>query len=223
MGEGHFLFPDHFPWGRAKGIVDLVIFFINYSEHFIYAGLFLLLFFCGLGLPIPEEITLLAGGFLVQLGFVRLYPTLAVVFVGVLSGDMALYSIGRKWGHGIITHRHLRKVFSEDRMARIRQFFCDHGNKTIFIARFISGFRVGAFLAAGTMRMEPSQFLFLDFLAALIMIPLVLLLGYYFGVNIEWLTEGFTRLDSLLKIIAVLAGLVVLAYLVLRRIFFTSK
>ncbi len=198
--------------------MDIVLFFVSYSEHFIYAGLFLLLFFCGLGLPIPEEITLLAGGFLIQLGFIRFYPTLTVVFVGILSGDMALYSIGRKWGHGIITHRHMREVFSENRMTRIRKFFSDHGSKTIFIARFIMGFRVGAFLAAGTMGMEPSKFLLLDCLAALIMIPLILLLGYYFGANIEWLTEGFTRLDSLLKIAAVLAGLVVLVYFLLRNL-----
>ncbi len=199
--------------------MDIVIFLVNYSEHFIYGGLFLLLFFCGLGLPIPEEITLLAGGFLIQLEFTRFYPTLAVVFVGVLSGDMALYSIGRRWGHGIITHRRMRQVFSESRMARIGKFFSDHGSKTIFIARFISGFRVGAFLAAGTMGMRAGKFLLLDCLAALIMIPLMLLLGYYFGTNIEWVTESFTRIDSLLKVVAVLAGGAVLVYLVVRRRF----
>jgi membrane protein DedA with SNARE-associated domain len=203
--------------------VEIVIFLVNYSEHFIYAGLFLLLFFCGLGLPIPEEITMLAGGFLVQLEITRFYPTFLVVFVGVLTGDIALYSIGRKWGHGIITYRRLREVFSDRRMTRIRKFFADHGYKTIFAARFISGFRVGAFLAAGTMGMRAGKFVGWDCLAALIMVPLMLLLGYYFGANIQWLTDGFTRVDSLLKIIAVVVGLAVVAYLVLRRKFFTPK
>ena len=69
---------------------DIVIFLLNYSEHFIYGGLFLILFLSGLGLPIPEEITLLTGGFLINLGFIRFYPTLAAVFVGVLTGDMAM-------------------------------------------------------------------------------------------------------------------------------------
>ncbi|MDP3038708.1 MAG: DedA family protein, partial [Deltaproteobacteria bacterium] len=146
---------------------DLVIFLTNYSEQFIYAGLFLILFLCGLGLPIPEELTLLAGGFFVHLGITRFYPTLVTVFVGVLIGDMAMYSIGRKWGQGIITHRQMRKFFSESRLERAKQFFCDHGSKTIFIARFLSGFRVAAFLAAGTMGMKPGKFLILDTLAAL--------------------------------------------------------
>lgn len=196
---------------------EIVVFLINYSEQFIYAGLFLILFFSGLGLPIPEEITLLTGGFLVNLGLTRFYPTLATVFVGVLTGDMALYSIGRKWGHGIIAHRHLRKIFSEKRLERVRRFFRDHGSKTIFVARFVSGFRVAAFLAAGTIGMKPSKVLFLDFLAALIAVPILLFLGYYFGANIGWLADLFTRLDFLLKMGAVLGGVVGLGYYLLKR------
>lgn len=196
---------------------DLVIFLTNYSEQFIYAGLFLILFLCGLGLPIPEELTLLAGGFFVHLGITRFYPTLVTVFVGVLIGDMAMYSIGRKWGQGIITHRQMRKFFSESRLERAKQFFCDHGSKTIFIARFLSGFRVAAFLAAGTMGMKPGKFLILDTLAALIMVPLLLLLGYFFGANIGWLTELFTRIDFLLKVGAVLGGVAALVYFLLKR------
>ena len=203
--------------GARGTLSDIGIFLINYSEHFIYAGLFLILFFSGLGLPIPEEITLLTGGFLVNLGFIRFYPTLASVFVGVLTGDMAMYSIGRRWGHGILTHRHLRRIFSEERLERVRQFFRDHGSKTIFIARFISGFRMAAFLAAGTLGVKPSKFLFLDFLAALIAVPLLLYLGYYFGENIEWLAGVFTRLDSLLKMGAALGGVVVLGYFLWKR------
>lgn len=196
---------------------DLIIFLGNYSEQFIYAGLFLILFLCGLGLPIPEELTLLAGGFFVHLGMIRFYPTLATVFVGVLIGDMAIYSIGRKWGRGIITHRQMRKIFSDSRLDRAKQFFCDHGSKTIFIARFLSGFRVAAFLAAGTMGVEPGKFLVLDTLAALIMVPLLLLLGYFFGANIGWLTNLFTRIDFLLKVGGVLVGVAAVVYFLFKR------
>ena len=196
---------------------DLVILLGNYSDKFIYAGLFLILFLCGLGLPIPEELTLLAAGFFVHLEMIRFYPTLAIVLVGVLIGDMAMYSIGRKWGRGIITHRHMRRLFSDQRLERARQFFCDHGSKTIIIARFLSGFRVAAFLAAGTMGMMPAKFLILDTLAALIMVPLFLLLGYTFSAHIERLSSLFTRIDFLLKLAAVLAGMAVVVYFLFIR------
>jgi membrane protein DedA with SNARE-associated domain len=196
---------------------EITIFLINYSEAFIYAGLFLILFMCGLGLPIPEEVTLLAGGFLINLGFIRFYPTLMVVFIGILAGDLAMYSIGRKWGNGIITHRHLHQIFSEKRLARVRQFFCDHGIKTILIARFLSGFRVAAFLAAGTMGMKRGQFLLLDSLGALIMIPLLVSLGYYFGLNIDWLGKAFSGLDFLLLILAIVLVLAGTIFFLLRK------
>jgi len=196
---------------------DIAILFIDYSEAFIYAGLFLILFLCGLGLPIPEEITLLVGGFLVNLGFIRLYPTLSVVFMGILTGDLAIYSIGRKWGHGIITHHHLHEVFSEGRLERVRQFFRDHGSKTILIARFIAGFRVAAFLAAGTMGMKPVQFVVLDSLGALIMIPLLIALGYYFGLKMEWLGQVINRLDFILLVLGILGAIILSIYLILRK------
>lgn len=186
---------------------EITVFFTNYSQVFIYVGLFLILFVCGLGIPIPEEVTLLAGGFLINLGFIHLYPTLVVVFIGILTGDLTMYSIGRKWGHGIITHRLLHQIFSEKRLERVRQFFRDHGSKTIFIARFFSGFRCAAFLAAGTMGMKPGKFILLDALGALIMVPLLIALGFYFGLKIDWLGEVFSRLDYLLLVLAVVLAL----------------
>jgi membrane protein DedA with SNARE-associated domain len=194
------------------------LFLLEYSESFIYAGLFLILFLCGLGLPIPEELTLLTGGFFVHLGIIRFYPTLAVGFLGILGGDLAIYAIGKKWGQDLLHHPHLSKVITESRLEKGRQFFRDHGEKTVFIARFISGFRVAAFFAAGTMGIKLGRFLLLDFLGALILIPLLLLLGYYFGASIGWLADIITQIDHLLKVLAIaacIAGLVF--YLWLRK------
>jgi membrane protein DedA with SNARE-associated domain len=203
--------------GARGTLSNLTIFLANYSEHFIYGGLFLILLLGGLGLPLPEELTLLTGGFFVHLGIARFYPILAVAFVGVLIGDLIIYSIGRKWGHGILTHQHLHKVFTESRLERVRQFFRDHGSKTIFVARFISGFRVAAFLAAGTMGVKSTQFLVLDFLAALVMVPLLVGLGFYFGASIGWITAVAKRIDLLVKILTVLAITALIVYYLWKR------
>ncbi len=191
---------------------DQTLFLISYSEPFIYAGIFFILFLCGLGLPIPEELTLLTGGFFVHLGIIRLYPTVVIGFLGILAGDLAIYSIGKKWGQDLLNHENLRKIITESRMEKVRQFSRDHGNKTVFIARFISGFRVAAFFAAGTMGVKPGTFLLLDFVGALILIPLLVLLGYFFGESIVWLSVVVNRIDLLLIILAVLACLMSIAY-----------
>jgi len=203
--------------GARGTLSDQTLFLINYSEGFIYAGLFLLLFLCGLGLPIPEELTLLTGGFFVHLGIIRFYPTLAIGFFGILGGDLAIYSIGKKWGQDLLKHSNLRRVITDRRLERGRQFFREHGSLTVLIARFISGFRVAAFFAAGTMGVTLGRFLLLDLLGSLILIPLLILLGYYFGASIGWLSEVVTHIDFLLKVLAVLACVAVLGYYLCRR------
>ena len=177
----------------------------------------MILFLCGLGLPIPEELTLLTGGFFVHLGIIRFYPTLGVGFCGILAGDLAIYSIGKKWGQDLLTHRNLRRIITEKRLERVSRFFRDHGSKTVFIARFISGFRVAAFFAAGTMGVRLGRFLILDFLGALILTPLLILLGYYFGESIGWLSEVVHRIDLLLTGLTVLASVAVLGYYFWKR------
>jgi len=150
-------------------------------------------FLCGLGLPIPEELTLLSGGFFIHLGIVRLYPMLAVGFLGILGGDLAIYAIGKKWGRDILNHQHFRKIITESRVEKGRQFFQDHGKKTIFIARFISGFRVPFFSPPGHGdQVRPVSLARLPGRPHLI--PLLILLGYYFGASIMWLAEVITRI-----------------------------
>jgi membrane protein DedA with SNARE-associated domain len=196
---------------------DQTLFLVSHSEPFIYAGLFMILFLCGLGLPIPEELTLLTGGFFVYLGVIRFYPTLVISFLGILGGDLTIYSIGKKWGQELLNHRNLSWIITKSRLERVRQFFCEHGSKTVLIARFISGFRVAAFFAAGMMGVKLGKFLLLDFLGALILIPLLTLLGLYFGESIGWLSDVIHRIDFWLTVVAILACVSILGYYLCKR------
>ncbi|KKU04614.1 MAG: DedA family membrane protein, partial [Candidatus Giovannonibacteria bacterium GW2011_GWA2_45_21] len=45
------------------------------SETALYTVLFLILIISGFGVPIPEEATLLVGGYLAYLGFIDFWPT----------------------------------------------------------------------------------------------------------------------------------------------------
>ena len=56
-----------------------------YIEHFTYAGLFVILMLCGLGMPMPEDVALLAGGFLAHKGITRYPITLVVSLLGVIE------------------------------------------------------------------------------------------------------------------------------------------
>ncbi len=72
-----------------------------YIQHFSYLELFAVLALCGLGLPVPEDVALLAGGFLVHRGITAYPATIAVALVGVVAGDNLLFLIGRRFGSGL--------------------------------------------------------------------------------------------------------------------------
>ena len=62
----------------------------GFIEHFTYVGLFLTLFAAGVGLPIPEEVPIIAGGVLAREEIVRWWIALPVCILGVLRGDTVL-------------------------------------------------------------------------------------------------------------------------------------
>jgi membrane protein DedA with SNARE-associated domain len=158
--------------------------FSGYIQHFSYAGLFLTLLLCGLGLPVPEDLALLTGGFLVYRG-VTSYPlTLIVSFVGVVAGDNCLYLLGRRFGTGLISYFEIWPV-SQRRVERLKHFMHRHGHLTIFYARFLAGARALIYVTAGSLEMDLERFILFDSLGALVSVPIMVTVGYRFGAQIE--------------------------------------
>ncbi len=157
----------------------------TYVEHFSYAGLFLVLTLCGLGLPVPEDLALLAGGFMVYRGTTQYPLTLAVALVGVIAGDNSLFFLGRRFGTGLVTYLGLVRPDSQRRIDRLKQFMHRHGHLAIFYARFLAGARALVYVTAGSVGFDFSRFFVYDALGALISVPIVVTLGYLFGPQID--------------------------------------
>src|SRR5205085_328367 len=66
-----------------------------------------------------------------------------------------------------------------------RAFFDRWGAATIVGARFVAGARAVMYLTAGAARVGVARFLFIDLLASLVYVPLLLLVGYYGGEQID--------------------------------------
>src|SRR4051812_36596470 len=63
-----------------------------------YPALFGLLFACGLGLPLPEDIPLVIAGALIARGTMHWVPAAICAWCGIIGGDLILYFLGRKFG-----------------------------------------------------------------------------------------------------------------------------
>ena len=151
----------------------------------VYAKLAGLLLLCGLGLPIPEDISLIAGGYLAHLGTVEVHRVFLVCFAAVLGGDTIAFTIGRLFGTKILASRRAHRYFTPRKQRRVRAYFRSYGSKVIFVARFLPGLRFSIFLSAGMLRVRPHVFLIYDALAALLSVPFLVYSAWYFGDQID--------------------------------------
>ena len=84
--------------------MELLTSVIGYLEPYGPISLviiFLILVACGFGFPLPEDIPLMAGGFLVGVGILNFWVTIIVAMAGVLIGDGVIYFIGKTQGKKI--------------------------------------------------------------------------------------------------------------------------
>ena len=186
----------------------------EFGPHLVYLGIYLMLLLSALGMPLPEDLTLVATGYLITKGIVQPVPAVAVGILGVLTGDQFGYFLGRHFGARIVRHRFFSRVLPEKRYAWIRGKFDRHGEKLVFFARFVSGLRGPVFIASGTLGMPRGRFLLYDFAAALISVPLFILIGHLAGPHLEAILLHLVRARSAVLVLLLL----VTAYLVFRLV-----
>src|SRR5262245_61181055 len=139
--------------------------------RFKYAAMFGILFFCGLGLPVPEEVTLIGSGLAVGWDKADFWLASVACVAGILAGDSIVFALGRYRGKWFLSSRPMRWLLTESRQQRIWKLFARHGNAAVFFTRFIAGLRIGVYAYAGQHGMAWARFLFLDLCGALISGP----------------------------------------------------
>ena len=178
-----------------------------------YVAVFIALMICGAGLPLPEDITLVAGGVIAGLGYANVHAMVALAMFGVLLGDSAIFLLGHHYGARILQWRFVARVLTPGRYLKVQEKFDQYGNRMLFFARFLPGMRTTVYLTAGTThRVSFLRFLLIDTLAALISVPFWVYLGFFGADNHEWLVKWLHRGQSSLW---VLVGILLLTVLVL--------
>lgn len=196
--------------------MDLIIKLLNslipYGD-LAYLIMFLLLLFCGFGLPLPEDVVLVTGGILASKGVTEFWITFMVTMLGVLMGDSIIFLIGKTYGERIKKTRFFRIFISPERDKKIKEKYDKYGSGIIFVARFMPGLRMPIFLSTGIYGAPYLKFLSLDGFAALISVPVWIYVGEIFGNNLEALDQKIKSLQF--GIYGVLAAAILLLFLFL--------
>jgi membrane protein DedA with SNARE-associated domain len=178
--------------------------------EFSYLAPFVVLLLCGVGLPLPEEVTLIGAGILYHREEVRFLPIVAVCAAAILIGDSIPYWLGRRYGENALRVRWVRRIVHPERLHRLRQRFAEHGNVVTFLCRFVAGIRIPGYFIAGTMGMSYGRFLLLDALGVLVSVPISIYLGKVFGGSVDTLKERFHDFHLILAFLVLSLTLILL-------------
>jgi len=181
-----------------------------------YLVIFGVLVACGLGVPLPEDISLVTGGFLAYLEVANLFVMMGVGFVGILCGDSVIFLAGRRFGSQVGgASGFFARVVTPEKRRRVEQLFHRHGEKIVMVARFLPGVRAVTYFTAGSARMRYSRFILWDGIAALGSAPLFVYLGYRFGDELERLIRAVRHGETAAIVGILVVGLV---FIVVRQI-----
>ena len=169
-----------------------------------YLAIVVVLILTGSGLPIPEEVPIIAAGILSAHG--KLEPLLAFscCLFGAIVGDCIMYAIGYHFGRGVLRdHRWWARFLTPEREEQIELKFRHHGLKVFFIARFLVGLRSPVYLTAGILRVSFKRFFVIDLICATAVVGTFFGLTYLFGQHIvQWVRHAEVLL-TLVVIVAV--------------------
>ena len=183
-------------------------------EHSPYAGIFILLILGEIGLPFPEDATLILSGFFIAQKVTRPLPTIMVVYCGLLLTDFSLYWVGKKYGRKVVEHRRFHRILSAERLLTLEEKFKKWGIYVVFVGRHFLGIRAQIFLAAGVMRMSTLKFIMADAASAILTMTLMVGIGFLGGNSIEILQKDVKRIEHIgILILAILfTGWIVYKY-----------
>ena len=186
--------------------------------HGSYLFFILIISLTGAGLPIPEEVPIVAAGVLSSSAVAQLNPTLAFFscLIGALLGDSIMYAIGRFFGKTFLRrHPWFARVLHEDREKQMEDLILNQGLKVFLLARFMVGVRAPVYMAAGVMRVKFAKFLLVDAVCASIVVGTFFWLSCFFGESIGPLVRESQWAVTIIVLIAI--AFVAIYYFVWRK------
>lgn len=178
-----------------------------------YFILFGLLFACGLGLPLPEDIPLLLAGWFVAQGNMNLVIAGLVAWCGIIGGDCVLYYFGRRYGLEITRVPFVGKHLTKERILRAEQLFEQYGIWVVGVGRMFAGIRGAMVVAAGATKFSFAKFVIVDGIAALFSGGLFVWLGWLAGKKLGSIGEMREKIKGvehwvILSVVLLVVGLI---------------
>ena len=174
-----------------------------------YAGIFSLLVFGIVGLPVPDEWLLTFSGYLVFKHALRFVPTFGAAFLGSACGITVSYTLGRIFDTYVLVKYGWILHLTPARLARVHSWFERRGRWTLLAGYFIPGVRHLTGYVAGASELDFTNFALFAYSGAFCWAAVFIALGYFLGE--EW-NQVMQSLHETKLLIIALAAFLILGY-----------
>jgi membrane protein DedA with SNARE-associated domain len=166
---------------------------LEWVEHFItdylgqygYLAIFVLMVLESACIPIPSEVTMVFGGFLVSRGDLDFFWVAVIGAVANLLGSWLAYGVGYVGGRPLIMRWGRYVLLREHELDRAHDWFERHGEAAVFVSRLLPVIRTFISLPAGVARMPFGKFTLYTFLGCLPWVFALTWAGVLLGDNWE--------------------------------------
>lgn len=174
----------------------------------VYALIFVFMYASSFGLPLPEEVILLTVGFLAHMAMnpdifpskepgadgIDVHVAAWFCYVAVLSSDVLVYLIGRRFGPRVLAWGPVRKILTPERRAKVDAWTERLGPWAGGLFRFTPGIRFPGHLSCGVLGVSLRKFVLIDGIAALVSVPTQVYLVAWYGQEILSLVRKYQPL-----------------------------
>jgi membrane protein DedA with SNARE-associated domain len=189
---------------------------LQWIYHYGYLGIFFLLMFGIIGLPIPDELLLTFSGYLVFKGHLALAPSIASAFLGSICGVSVSYGIGCTGGSFLVRKYGRWFHVTQEKIDRVHEWLEHTGKWGLFIGYFIHGVRHLTALVAGTSRLRYPVFAAYAYTGGLFWSSTFILTGFFLGK--KWIKISASIHRWILIAVVVTACMLLFYYLLRRKV-----
>lgn len=190
---------------------------IHWITNYGYVGIFSLLAFGIVGLPVPDEWLLTFSGFLIFKQRLALLPAFGAAFLGSACGITVSYMLGRLFDTYILEKYGWTMHITPQRLARVRSWFERRGRWTLLAGYFIPGVRHLTGYVAGVSELRYPVFAIFAYTGAFCWAAAFIALGYFVGEEWERVTAALNRKMLILAGVLIVAAVVYAAYFFYRK------
>ncbi|PFD96404.1 alkaline phosphatase [Bacillus cereus] len=184
---------------------------LSYIETYGYGALFFCLWLGIVGMPVPDEMIVMSGGFVSSLDILNIIPAFLLTYLGVVSGLSLGYILGRIFGAKVLDK--LLEKKKAKYLLKSQEMIGKYGQYALVTSYFIPVVRHIVPYLVGMSNMRFQTYALYSYTTGFVWTLLYFVLGSLFGKHIKMIVELATKYGIYLGGVVVVIGSIFYLYL----------